>query len=326
MNKNTTILVTGSEGNIGTYLVKALRRNYPEAKIIRVGLKDGGEQFLAKDNLYLGDLRDNRFVERIFSEHAIDYVIHAAARLYGVAGFNSDVYGILSNDVKCLLNVLNRAKGVKKFIYISSSMVYESSIKVPFTEELTEEIMPPESSYGLTKFLGEKAVKFFNQQYGLNYTIWRPFNVVSPLESHERESGHVFVDFYRKIFVERAPKIEIYGDGRQVRCFTWVDDVVDCIAGTLTDSRTDHEIFNIGSSEPKTMIELKDMLVQIGKEKKILPDDYNLETIVGSKFFGVDVQLRIPSVEKIKQRLNWNCQTDFKTCFEKFIDYKQRQL
>ena len=207
MNKINTILITGSEGNIGTYLVQSIRLKYPEARIIRVGLKEGGEEFLPEDNLYLGDLRDNKFVDKIFAENKIDYVIHAAARLYGVAGFNSDVYGILSNDIKCLLNVLDHAKDVKKFVYTSSSMVYESSEKVPFTEELTEEIMPPKSSYGLTKFFGEKAVKFFNQQHGLNYTIWRPFNVVSPLESHERESGHVFVDFYRKIFVERAPKI-----------------------------------------------------------------------------------------------------------------------
>ena len=92
------------------------------------------------------------------------------------------------------------------------------------------------------------------------------------------------------------------------------------------DERTDRQVFNIGSSEPKTMIELKDMLVQIGKEKKILPDDYNLETTVGSKSFIIDIQLRIPSVEKIKKHLNWQCQTDFKTCFEKFIDYKQRVL
>lgn len=319
-----TILVTGSEGNIGTYLVNDLRLKYPDAKIIRVSMKEDDENFSAKDNLYFGDLRDNKFVARIFKENEIDYIIHAAARLYGVKGFNSDVFGILNNDIKCLLNILSHSQKIKKFVYFSSSMVYESSEKVPFTEELTEEIMPPKSSYGLTKFFGEKAVRFFDRQYGLNYTIWRPFNVVSPLESHDRDSGHVFVDFYRKIFVERAPKIEIYGNGRQVRCFTWVEDVTDCLASTLVDERTDRQIFNIGSSEPKTMIELKDMMLQIGKEKNILPLDYNPETILGNTFFGVDVQLRVPSVEKIKRHLNWSCQTDFKTCFEKFIDYKQQ--
>lgn len=321
-----TVLITGSEGNIGTYLVRHFQETRPDFKIIRVKLKEKKDEPPKKDNLYIGDLTDSSFVKRIFQENKIDYVIHAAARLYGVAGFNQDVYGLFSNDIKCLLNVLDNSKLVKKFVYFSSSMMYESSDKVPFTEELTEEIQPPKSSYGLTKYFGEKAVKFFNQQYGTTYTIWRPFNVVSPLESHERETGHVFADFYRKIFIEQAPKIEIYGSGQQVRCFTWVEDVVKAVADFLTDERTDNQIFNIGSSQPKTMIELKEILVKIGKEKNILPTDYEPETIIGSKFFGVDVQLRIPSTEKIQKVLGWRCQTDFKACFEKFIEYKQKPL
>jgi len=320
-----TVLITGSEGNIGSYLIGYFEEKWPNFKIIRVKLKDNENEPYKKDNLYIGDLADNSFVEKIFEENKIDYVIHAAARLYGIAGFNKDVYGLFDNDIKCLLNVLHNSKSVKKFVYFSSSMVYESSEKVPFTEELTGQIPPPKSSYGLTKYFGEKAVKFFNQQYGTTYTIWRPFNVVSPLESHDRESGHVFVDFYRKIFVDKTPKIEIYGSGQQVRCFTWVEDVVSAIADSLTDKKTDNQVFNIGSNESKTMIELEEILIKIGKEKNILPFDYNPEIITGSKSFIVDVQLRIPSTKKIKKVLGWECKTNFKTCFEKFIEYKQNR-
>lgn len=325
MNKNIkpTILVTGSEGNIGTYVVKNLCFKYPQAAIVGVSLEKGVNDFNHNFHLYKGDLRDGKFVDRIFKENKIDYVIHLAARLYGVAGFNKYVYDILSNDLKCLLNVLDKSKDVKDFVYFSSSMIYESSDRAPFNEELAEEIMPPKSSYGLTKFLGEKAVKFFSQQYGIDYTIWRPFNVVSPLEDHRREGGHVFVDLYRKIFVERNQKIEIYGSGKQVRCFTWVEDVAQGIVEFLFSDKTKREVFNIGSSEPKTVIELANMLIKIGKEKNILPSDYNPEIITGSRSFGVDVQLRIPDVSKIKRRLGWECKTDFKACFEKFIDYKQ---
>jgi nucleoside-diphosphate-sugar epimerase len=318
------ILIAGSEGNIGTYLVERIKKTRPDFKIIRVKLKQKKNERTKSGDLYIGDLTDPSFVNRIFKENKIDYVIHAAARLYGVAGFNEDVYGLYANDIQCLLNVLNHSRGVKKFIYFSSSMVYESSVKVPFTEELTDEIMPPKSSYGLTKYLGEKAVKFFNQQYGIKYTIWRPFNVVSPLESHERQGGHVFVDFYRKLFIERTPKIEIYGNGRQVRCFTWVEEITNTVADFISDQRTDNQIFNIGSNEPKNMIELKDILLQIGKEKGVLPSGYNPKTITGNKFFGVDVQLRVPSTKKIKKVLNWNCRTSFKECFEKFIEYKTK--
>jgi len=318
-----TILVTGSEGNIGTYLVSYLQKKHPSHTIVRV--RQGETMSRRKsDTLYTGNLCNLAFVRRIFEEQRIDFVIHLAAKLYGVAGFNKDVYGIFYNDLQSLLNVLHCSRGIKKFIYLSSSMVYESSEKVPFTEELTDTILPPRSSYGLTKFFGEKAIKFFDQQHGLNYTIWRPFNVVSPLEPHDREGAHVFVDFYRKIFVNREPKIEIYGSGSQVRCFTWVEDVVEGIVENLTNPHTDRETFNIGSTEPKNMIELKDLLLQIGKEKGSIPKDYNPETITGTQFFGVDVQLRIPSVEKIKKILGWEHTTDFKACFEKFIEFKQR--
>jgi UDP-glucose 4-epimerase len=315
------ILVTGSEGNLGKYLVEALREKYAKDAIIRVAL-GSEEKFIPEENFYLGDLTDPAFVKRIFSEQKIDYVVHLAARLYGVAGFNADVFGLFNNDIKALLNALENAKDVKRFIYASSSMVYESSEDVPFTEEMTEKIMPPKSSYGLTKFIGEKAVIFFNRQFNIPYTIWRPFNIVSPLEDHHREGGHVFVDFYRKIFEERQLDIEIYGSGGQVRCFTWVEDVSNAMAEFMEDDRTKNEVFNIGSTEPKTMIDLKNVLVEIGKEKGVLPKDYTPGTKTGGTSFIVDVKLRIPSVEKIQSKLHWNHRTDFKETFNKFVLFK----
>lgn len=317
-----TILVTGSEGNIGQYVIRALRKQYPQAKIIRVELSEEGPSFDSEKMLYSGDLQDKSFVKKIFDEHKIDYVIHMAARLYGVAGFNSDVYGLLQNDIGSLLNVLGNSKKVKRFVYFSSSMVYESSTKVPFTEDLTEEIMPPKSSYGITKFLGEQAVRFFNQQYGVDYTIWRPFNVVSPLEDHNKEGAHVFVDMYRKLFVEKTDELEVYGSGKQVRCFTWVEDVTEAIAKFLTDERASKETFNIGSFESRDMLELVDMLIKIGKEKDAFREEYNPKITTGQTFFGVDVQLRIPSLEKIKNTLGWEYTTNFEDCFKKFVDYK----
>ena len=114
-----TILITGSEGNIGRYLVRYFQETWPDFKIIRIKLKEKENEAPKKNNLYIGDLTDSSFVKRIFQENKIDYVIHAAARLYGVAGFNQDVYGLFSNDIKCLLNVLDNSRLVKKFVYFS---------------------------------------------------------------------------------------------------------------------------------------------------------------------------------------------------------------
>ena len=87
-----------------------------------------------------------------------------------------------------------------------------------------------------------------------------------------------------------------------------------------------NQIFNIGSNESKTMIALKDTLIQIGKEKNILPKDYNPATQIGSKSFVVDVKLRVPSTEKIKKILGWESKVSFKECFEKFVEYKNSNL
>ncbi len=319
-----TVLITGSEGNIGTYLVGHLKKTHPETKIIRVNIKAIEQNSVDSDCVYIGDLGDASFVEKIFQENTIDYVIHAAARQYSSDGFKDDAYGVLSSDIACLLNVINNCSRIKKFVYLSSAIVYENSKTAPFTEEMTESIYPPKSSYGLAKFFGEKAVAFLHQQYGTPYTIWRPFNVVSPMESYKKEGAHVHVDFYRKLFIEKTPSMQIYGTGQQVRCFTWVEDLAEGVIDFLTDVRTNNQIFNIGGSQQKTLIELLETLVKIGKEKNLLAPNYNPGVIFGDTFFGVEVKMHVPSTEKIKKVLGWESKTDFNTCFERFIEQKQK--
>lgn len=313
-----SILLTGSEGNIGTYVWKALEARYPDARIVRVahhGNETGG--------IFVGDLTDDAFVRRLFSEQDITHVVHLAARTYNAIGFKKDAFGLIDNDARSLLSVLRAATKVEKFVYLSSALVYESSTDAPFTEDQTERMPPPSSAYGITKLFGERVVKAYGAQFGIPYTIWRPFNVVSPLEPHDRDGGHVFVDFYRKLFVEHASTLPIFGNGQQIRCFTWVEDIADAIAAFLYDPRTDNEAFNIGSSETKTLFELKDALVDIGKTRGLLDASYDPKIETGETFGGVDTGRRIPSLDKIRDMLGWEAPTGFRACFERFILAKQ---
>ena len=127
------ILITGSEGNIGTYLVKRLKETKPNFEIIRVGHKKIDDNPGEKEKIYIGDLTDEFFVKKIFSENKIDYVVHAAARSYGSAGFKEEAFTLFKNDAQSLLNVLNQSWQVKKFVYLSSVLVYDSADKTPFT-------------------------------------------------------------------------------------------------------------------------------------------------------------------------------------------------
>lgn len=316
-----TFLITGSEGNIGPYLIDRIHQKFSGAKIIRLTHTHVTKNKEKKDLIIRGDLNDKKFINKIFQKHQIDFVIYAAAAPYNPDGFKQPDK-ILKTEALCLDNVLTNCKKVKKIVYLSSVLVYESSNVTPFVEEMTYQIPPPKSPYGLAKYLGEKAVKLFASQHNIPYTIWRPHNVVSPLEK-VTTNGHVYTDFYRKIFLEKAPIIEIFGNGKQTRCFTWVEDLANGIIDFIDSNKTDNQIFNIGSAEPKTLLELKDELIKIGKEKKYLEKNYNPSIKTGGQFYGIDDPKRFSNIKKIKNILGWECKTNFKICFEKFIDYKQ---
>ena len=122
-NYMNTILVTGSEGNIGTYLVKYLERARLDFRVIRVKLKDKEDDAEKNGDIYFGNLSDSIFVQKIFQENKIDYVIHLASRNYNINDLKNNAYEIYGNDTKCLLNVLDNCKNIKKFVYFCSSHI-----------------------------------------------------------------------------------------------------------------------------------------------------------------------------------------------------------
>lgn len=306
------ILVTGSEGNIGWYIVRSLKNAHPDANIVGVRHTET-------------DLTNNSDTKNLLIREKPDYVIHAAAMSYNIKDLINRQYDIFSNDNAMFMNVIDGCidAGTKKIIYLSSSTVYENVVGSPFREEQTETSPAPISSIGLSKFTGERALSFVKNQSGIDFTIWRLFNVVSPREDHSKPGAHVYVDFYRKLFVERVPIFEIFGDGKQVRNFTWVEDVADTITKHLKDPATSGQAFNLGGEESRSLLELKKLMLKIGKEKQILPENYDPEIKTGETFSGTDVQKRIPCLEKIKNILNWKNPTGFESCIERFVTEKQ---
>jgi UDP-glucose 4-epimerase len=317
------ILVTGSEGNIGPSVVASLHRHIPDAEIIRVSRRPI-TNLSAHETAFVGDLCDAAFAARLFREQPITHVVHAAAPTYNAETATREPFAIFRVDASAFLHILsaNRERRAK-IIYLSSSTVYESSTEVPFAESLTDRIALPTSPVGLAKCFGERALKLSAQEIGHDFTIWRLFNVVSPREDHAKPGAHVYVEFYRQLFVERVPAISIMGDGHQTRSFTWVDDVAEMIARFLDDARTSGETFNLAGEEPKTLIELEETLLDIGHRTGILPTDYRPETTFGKPFSGVDSPKRIPDLNKLHRVLDGKCPTDFRACMEKFVAEKQ---
>ena len=185
-------------------------------------------------------------------------------------------------------------------------MVYERATKVPSEESDVDNMPVPLTDYGLSKLVGERLSTAFYNQYRLKYTIWRPFNIITPYEKGEDEPGisHVFADFIKKLIIERQNPMAIFGDGGQIRCFTWVEDVASAIARYSVGPATDCEAFTLGNPEPVTMKELAIQIYEIGRREGLISDEREL-TFKHLPAYEDDVRVRIPSINKAKTVLGW---------------------
>lgn len=307
------VLVCGSEGSLMQsvipLLVKAGHDVIGVDNLCRYGrrlkIADVKYRFLK------GDLTDKPTVDMIVKTYQPEYIIQAAALIYGVGGFNKYCADILGRDITLHNNILQAASefGVKKVIYTSSSMVYENcpqDISVPVTEDMPDKHIAPYTEYGLSKFTGEKLSIAFSKQYGIPYTIWRPFNIITPFEKGEEILGdsHVFADFIRNIVVEKMETLPILGDGKQIRCFTWIEEVAQAIVDYSFDNKTNNQIYNLGNPEPITMKELAQKIKKISAEEFLLFDNPNLN-FRNMESYKNDVMVRIPDVSKAKDELGW---------------------
>jgi nucleoside-diphosphate-sugar epimerase len=126
------------------------------------------------------------------------------------------------------------------------------------------------------------------------------------LEEAEEEQGiaHVFADFIERLLIERKNPMPILGDGEQVRCFTWIDDVASAIAAYLDDPRTSGESFNLGNPQPVTMKELAQKIFDMGRRSGFDIPGERLE-FDHIPIYGDDVRIRVPDIEKARSVLGW---------------------
>jgi nucleoside-diphosphate-sugar epimerase len=300
------VLVTGVSGSLMRAVVPRLIEHGHTVRGVDNFMRYGRQQVPDGVEFLEGDLTDPDTVRRALS--GVDAVIQAAAQIYGVAGFHRFPADILQRDTLLHGLILREAlqHDIRRVVYISSSMVYERSGEVA-REPDVRDMLVPLTDYGLSKLLGERLSRAFSVQYGLPFTIWRPFNIVG---LHERPDGndpgiaHVFVDFIQRIVRERRNPMTILGDGQQVRCFTWIEDVARGIADFSFAPETLDEDFNLGNPEPVRMIDLARRIHRIYHEA--LGDGPKEELgFTHLPSFADDVRVRIPSSDKARAILGW---------------------
>jgi len=295
------VLVTGGAGTIGTAVVRRLLSD-PDWEV-RVSDQREPPQWMREGcEVHTGDLRVLDEARR--ATDGCSHVIHLAAIVGGIANFHKLPYTLTEVNAALYNGVVRAAldHDVERFVYVSSSMVFERATEYPTPEDHIWECPMPRSAYGFSKLTGEVYVRAAHDEHGLHYTICRPFNAYGPGEMPEDEPGiaHAVPDLIRKCLAlpEGAP-LPIFGDGTHTRTLTHIDDIADGIVTAMASPNAVDEDFNISASDEMTVAEIARI---IWEETGLDPAAFALER---KPTFAVDVVRRWPSVEKAERLLGW---------------------
>jgi nucleoside-diphosphate-sugar epimerase len=261
-----------------------------------------------------------------------DHFVAGAAMIGGISYFHTYAYDLLATNERIIAASCDAAikafggARLQKVTYLSSSMVFESAPSWPSFEGQEQQIPPPISSYGFQKLAVEYFARAAWDQYGLPYTILRPFNCVGIGEARalgdiEVLSGnvklamsHVVPDLVQKIVKGQDP-LHILGDGTQIRHYTYGGDLARGIATAIEHPDARNDDFNLSTSESTTVLELAEMIW-----KKIRGNDVPFR-YVSDPAFEHDVQRRVPSTDKAREVLGFEATTSLSDMLDEVIPW-----
>ena len=309
------VLVTGGAGTIGAAVVRRLTAD-PRWEV-RVADQAAPPQWIREScEVVTGDLRDVAVAREAAA--GCSHVVHLAAIVGGIANFHRLPFTLLETNTGLYNGVFRAAleEGAERLVYVSSSMVFERATEYPTTEEHIRDTPIPESAYGFSKLAGEVFCKALHDEFGVAYTICRPFNAYGPGEMPENEPGiaHMVPDVIRKVLSGQRP-LQIFGSGEQTRTITHIDDIADGIVTAMADPAGENEDFNISASEEMTVAEIARLIWEECGEP---PGEFELEHL---DTFAVDVPRRWPSVEKARRLLGWEARIGVREGIRQTVDW-----
>ncbi|WP_407425076.1 GDP-mannose 4,6-dehydratase [Treponema sp.] len=286
LNKRT-ILVTGSSGFIGSNLCKALLEQFEDIKIIGidnmndyydVSLKEYRLSQLQKYSNYTfikGDIADKAFIHEVFAKYQPSVVVNLAAQAgvrYSItnpdAYIQSNIIGFFNILEACRYSYDDGKTKVDHLVYASSSSVYGSNKKVPYSTD--DKVDNPVSLYAATKKSNELLAHSYSKLYGFPSTGLRFFTVYGPAGRPDM----AYFKFTNKIVM--GEKIQIYNNGDMKRDFTYIDDIVKGIIAVmqktpeLTEDGVPYKVYNIGNSQPEDLLTFVNTLEECLKNEGII--------------------------------------------------------
>lgn len=271
------VLVTGGAGFIGSHLAEYLLNagyNVVILDDLSGGFVENVEALWASDGsgkkrfpiFVRGSILNHELVNSLFAQYKFTYVYHLAA--YAAEGLSHFIKRFnYQNNLVGSVNLIDAAvnHGTKCFVFTSSVAVYGSA-QVPMMEGM---IPAPEDSYGIAKAAVEQELAISQKLFGLNYVIFRPHNVIGPRQNIGDRYRNVVGIFMNQLL--KGLPMPVFGDGEQMRAFTYIDDIVPVIAASPRIPAAINKVFNIGGDTPCTINELTEVAAEaMGCEKKVV--------------------------------------------------------
>lgn len=303
---NKTILITGAAGFIGSNLVMELLRTVSAVKIVGVdNMNDYYDVSLKEYRLseiekltseypesewtfIKGDISDRKLIDTIFKEYKFDIVVNLAAQAgvrYSIdhpdVYIESNIIGFYNILEACRHSYDDGAKGVEHLVYASSSSVYGSNKKVPYSTD--DKVDNPVSLYAATKKSNELMAHAYSKLYNIPSTGLRFFTVYGPAGRPDM----AYFGFTNKLL--KGDTIQIFNYGNCKRDFTYVDDIVTGVKHVMQNAPEKvtgedglpvppYRVYNIGNNNPENLLEFVDILQQELVRAKVLPEDYDFES------------------------------------------------
>ena len=298
---NKVIFVTGSAGFIGSNLVKRLMKDVKGATIVGidnmndyydVALKEHrladiertNTNFTNNTNKYVfvkGDISDKALIDKLFSDYKFDIVVNLAAQAgvrYSIT--NPDAY--IQSNLIGFYNILEACRNhpVEHLVYASSSSVYGSNKKVPYSTD--DKVDNPVSLYAATKKSNELMAHAYSKLYNIPSTGLRFFTVYGPAGRPDM----AYFGFTNKLV--KGETIQIFNYGHCMRDFTYVDDIVEGVVRIMQGAPEKKQgedglplppyaVYNIGNNHPENLLNFVDILQQELIRAKVLPEDYDFD-------------------------------------------------
>ena len=302
---NQKILVTGAAGFIGANLVKRLLNDVENIKIVGidnlndyydVSIKEyrlgqikklAAEKISSSWEFVKGNIADKTLIDKIFQEYQPTIVVNLAAQAgvrYSIT--NPDVY--IESNLIGFYNILEACRhsyddgksGVEHLVYASSSSVYGTNKKIPYSAE--DKVDNPVSLYAATKKSNELMAHAYSKLYNIPSTGLRFFTVYGPAGRPDM----AYFGFTNKL--REGKKIEIFNFGNCKRDFTFIDDIVEGIVRIIQGAPEKrigadglplppYAVYNIGNNQPENLLDFVDILQQELIRAGVLPEDYDFE-------------------------------------------------